>query len=282
MNDTKILITNIQRCSLHDGPGIRTTVFIKGCTLRCPWCCNPENIKQIPQKYIKDGVESVFGEYYTANQLYVEIIKDKGFYANALKNIQREMISDLDKLPGGVTFSGGECLTQIERLEPLCKKLKEECIHMTVETSLFVSKSKLELAIKYIDFFIVDVKILDEKLCRNVLGGRLDVYLSNLDYLMQSEKLIVLRIPIIAGYTDSAENRKKIVTLLNQYKEKILKVELIKEHNLGLEKYRSLIICNKNINMPIYRGVTDEFLELYRQEILKRTQNNIVVEICKL
>ena len=78
---SKVMITNIQRFSLHDGPGIRTTVFLKGCSLRCPWCCNPENIKPDTQKYIKDDIEKFYGTEMTLKELYDEIIKDKDFYA---------------------------------------------------------------------------------------------------------------------------------------------------------------------------------------------------------
>lgn len=107
-----MLITNIQRFSLHDGPGIRTTIFLKGCSLRCPWCSNPENIKPYPEKYYKDGIEGIYGKNYTCDEVYNEIIKDRAFYDEN----------------GGVTFSGGEALLYVNELLPLLEKLKKERI----------------------------------------------------------------------------------------------------------------------------------------------------------
>ena len=79
MEEKNILLTNIQRFSLHDGPGIRTTVFLKGCSLRCPWCSNPENLKPHPEKYMKDGIDGIYGKYYSASELVKECLKDKNF-----------------------------------------------------------------------------------------------------------------------------------------------------------------------------------------------------------
>ena len=80
MSNKKIYVTNVQRFSLHDGPGIRTTVFLKGCSLRCPWCSNPENLIYEPQKYIKDGIYGIYGRQYEIEELYSEIVKDINFY----------------------------------------------------------------------------------------------------------------------------------------------------------------------------------------------------------
>lgn len=91
----EIILTNIQRFSLHDGPGIRTTVFLKGCSLQCPWCSNPENLKPYLQVYVKDGVLGVYGKYYTQEGLLHECLKDKAFYNGKLDTSQWQ-ISDAD------------------------------------------------------------------------------------------------------------------------------------------------------------------------------------------
>ena len=104
----KILITNVQRFSLHDGPGIRTTVFLKGCSLHCPWCANPENIDFVIEPYIKDDINTTIGQYVSCDELYELIMRDKVFYDG-----------------GGVTFSGGEALIQMDVLKPLLERLKE-------------------------------------------------------------------------------------------------------------------------------------------------------------
>ncbi len=275
MTSNQILLTNIQRFSLHDGPGIRTTVFLKGCSLRCPWCSNPENLDLAPQDYIKDGLSGTYGKYYTPVELIKECLKDKNFYEGKLNVPTFWNITDasnIERLPGGVTFSGGEALLQIESLVPVIKTLHKSDIHVVVETSLFCSKEQLKLALEHIDFFYVDVKILDFDRCKTVEHGNLGLYLSNLDTLLKNEKPVVLRIPVIGSYTDSLENRTAIHDLLSKYREHILKVELIKEHNLGEAKYNSL-----KMTMD-YHGVDDELMETYKEEL---NDLGILIEVCK-
>lgn len=247
--DKNILVTNIQRFSLHDGPGIRTTVFLKGCLLRCPWCCNPENLIPKPQKYIKDGIEGIYGSYMSCDDIYQEVIKDRIFY-----------LSDDDNEIGGVTFSGGEALLQIDKLESLLLKLKNEGIHLAIETCLFAPESNLSLAIKYIDFFYVDMKILNPIKCKEFERGDVSLYLKNLNTLFKSNKKMVIRIPVIGGYTDTLDNQNLVIDLLNKYKPQY--VELVKEHNLGNSKYESL-----NIPVPTFIGVSDELLDNYSNKI---------------
>lgn len=276
MEENNILLTNIQRFSLHDGPGIRTTVFLKGCSLRCPWCSNPENLEPHPQKYTKDGIEGTYGKYYSVSELVKECLKDKNFYDGKLSSPDLWNITNpeqIDQLPGGVTFSGGEALLQAEALVPVCFSLHEAGIHIAVETCLFVLARSVELAVEMVDFFYVDVKILDETRCKAVEHGNLNLYLENLDMLMKSGKPVVIRIPVIGSYTDTPENRALVYNLLEKYKDRILKIEMIKEHNLAESKYRSL-----NMVMD-YHGVDDELMEVYKTEL---SDLGILTELCKI
>ncbi len=281
-----ILITNIQRFSLHDGPGIRTTVFLKGCSLRCPWCSNPENVSPNIQRYKKDGKEGVYGVFYTMDELYDEILKDKLFFKEKSFEFGMTLSDQINCLPGGVTFSGGECLLQIKQLEELLDRLNMEKIHIAVETSLFVPNSNLHVAIKHIDLFYVDVKILEKERCKKELHGNLDLYLSNMKILFGSGKPVVIRVPVIAGYTDGSENINNIISLIEKYvrdqKVNLLKVEIIKEHCLGISKYQSLSVCNEGYEVPDYKGVSDDFMEHYRKKIIMKTDGLIPVEICKI
>lgn len=263
----KVIVTNIQRFSLHDGPGIRTTIFLKGCSLRCPWCSNPENLTAEPQEYVKDGVS---GKCYSCDELYSEVIKDKAFYG--LDSTVGNVESHLENALGGVTFSGGEALLQADRMAPLLKRLKAEGIHMAVETCLVVPEKLFKTAIQYIDLFYVDIKILDPLRCKDNLGGNIELYYRNLNILFKSEAHVVFRIPVIGGWTDDLENRDKVLKLLTEYHS--LKVELIKEHNLGISKYQSL-----SMDIPDYRGVSDEMIREYTDRI---AQMGIDVEICKI
>lgn len=272
-----ILVTNIQRFSLHDGPGIRTTVFLKGCSLHCPWCSNPENISNCAQSYIKDGQHGRYGDQMSCDTLFDAIMKDNRFFAGELTDYAISSAKELDKLPGGVTFSGGEPLLRIQELEPLLKRLNESGVHTAVETCLYVSSDCLNLALKYIDLFYVDIKILDKGQSK-VLGGNVETYLSNIDQLLKysdersRRKPVVVRVPVIGGYTDNEENIEKVTALICEMKP--LKVELLKEHNLGLSKYHSL-----NLNPPEYKGVSDELIRDYKAKIDKV---GVVAEICSI
>lgn len=258
----KLLVTNIQRFSLHDGPGIRTTVFLKGCSLHCPWCCNPENIIPYKQYYfqkkkciaknglcvygecpftkcedIKDGLARVtelqfyqcksgaigeYGKWYDTDELVEEIMKDAVFWGKC----------------GGITFSGGEPLLQIDCLVDVLKKLKNRGTNLCVETSLYVSTEKMRKAIKYFDEMYVDIKLLDKSKCREVLGGDVNVYYENLNALYESGMKIHFRHPQIKGYTDDAETERQIKELLMKYPGTSYRI--IPEHHLGNQKRQTL------------------------------------------
>lgn len=266
MND-KALVTNIQRFSLHDGPGIRTTVFLKGCSIHCPWCANPENLLPHPEEYMKDGKKGIYGEFLSCDEIYNEIIKDRTFYD------QSDESDELGLQRGGVTFSGGEPLLQFDVLEPLLARLKDEKIHICVETCLFVPADKLSIALKYVDLFYVDIKILDEDKCKNILGGNLKRYMSNLDFLLSTPQSVVFRVPIIGGYTDDEKNIANIRNIVLKHNPK--KIELIKEHNLGKNKYISLGKEPLELNK-----ITDEDMEYIKLQLFDAT--GLHVEICKV
>lgn len=265
--EEQILVTNIQRFSLHDGPGIRTTVFLKGCSLRCPWCANPENIEPYPESYVKDGREGTYGRHMTCDEVYDEVMKDRIFYG------EKEREGALAGMPGGVTFSGGEPLMQAKALELLMERLKGNGVHVCAETALFVPGEQLDRALLRIDLFYVDVKILNSERCRAILHGDLRQYEGNVERLFCADRAVVFRVPVIGGYTDSEENQKEILSFFKRFKP--LKVELIKEHNLGQSKYHSLKREPLTLNT-----VTDEAMQRFKEEI--ELQTGIETEICKI
>ena len=235
-----IRITNIQRFSLHDGPGIRTTVFMKGCNLIYPWCGNPE---------------CVYGKYsktISSDELKKEILKDMPYYE--LNN-------------GGVTFSGGEPLLQIDKLEDLLESLD---INICFETALMVSESKVKKAIKYADEFIVDIKILDENECFNVLGGDVELFYRNVELVLNSNIPTTFRIPLAIDYTLTDKNVGLILTFLEKYK--IDKLEIFKIHNLADEKYKKL---NREY---YYKGIDDETVNNFYKLVKGKVSN---VEVLK-
>ena len=274
-NEDRIPVTNIQRFSLHDGPGIRTTVFVKGCSLRCPWCSNPENLYPEPQEYIKDGMTGVWGRYYSPEELLREVLKDKNYYdGDPSVSWDITEAAQIDSLPGGCTFSGGEALLRIKALLPVLRALKENGVHTAVETCLFVPPENVRLAAENIDFFYVDVKMLDKAAALETERGDLSIYLDNLRLLLSYGRPTVIRIPVIGGFTDDAANRQRVRELLESIKDRILKTELIKEHDLGVPKYRSL-----GMPLPACKGVSDELMEEYKREL---SGLGIPVEICSI
>ena len=168
---------------------------------------------------------------------------------------------------------------QMPVLVPVCEVLHSHAIHIAVETSLFVPQDNLRLALNYIDFFYVDMKILNSERCKEIERGNLEHYLSNLPILFSwkdkngRHKPVVIRIPVIGSYTDDEKNRKAVHELLSGYKDKVLRIELIKEHNLGELKYKSLGLKSD------YHGVKDLLMDRYKDEL---KDLGIPIKVCKI
>ncbi len=231
--EDRVLVTNIQRMCFHDGPGIRTTVFLKGCNLHCPWCANPENISPSVQEYELDGRKGVYGKIYSCVELLEEVLKDRAYYGD----------------DGGVTFSGGEPLLQISKLSPLLERLKELGISTAIETALHVPLAAWEGAADLIDHYMVDLKILDDSLCGSVIGGDVCCYEDNFEYLEKLGKSITIRIPLNHEYTMKEENMHLIEEFLKIHYR--FPVEIFAMHDLGAKKYESL-----KIEPPALKEVT--------------------------
>lgn len=244
-------VNNIQRVCFHDGPGIRTTVFLNGCSLKCPWCANPETSK-ISKKYVINSdckrEKCPFGVHCngmksTNNELEINYSRCP---IRAIERIQNKYSTDdlynilikdlfLYKKEGGVTFSGGEPLLQSKQLVKLLKKLKIADVNTTLETCLLVDKSNICNLIDYVDLFIIDIKILDKEDCLNIIGGNIEMFMENIELIFSKQKNVIFRIPLIYPYVTNKKNIEIIYSFLSQYKP--LKVEIFKGHNLAREKY---------------------------------------------
>jgi pyruvate formate lyase activating enzyme len=225
-------IFNIQRFAIHDGPGIRTTVFFKGCPLRCWWCHNPESHKTLPEKIdgcnLRRGFDQTFtlnkddvGKEFTVDELIYEILKDRIFY---------------DESSGGVTFSGGEPLMQSEFLSEILNECKSRGIHTTVDTSGFVSSEIIKVAAINTDLFLYDLKIMSDDLHQKCTGVSNQLILKNLIELDQLNKKIILRIPIVPELTDTNENLFAIRGFVS-YLKNVIEVDLLPYHRAGEGKY---------------------------------------------
>ncbi|MBE6629417.1 MAG: glycyl-radical enzyme activating protein [Ruminococcaceae bacterium] len=248
----KGMIFDIQRSSFVDGPGIRTTVFFKGCNLRCAWCHNPESQLHAPQLlFYKDKCKGcgkclekcpnklekcelcgkcelycmaearrLCGKEYTAEELLPEILADKLFFETS---------------GGGVTFSGGECMLQLDFLCEILKKCKENGIQTAVDTAGHVPYTAFERVLPYTDIFLYDVKMMDGEKHKAYVGADNALILKNLAKLLQTGKRIWIRVPVIGGVNDTEEEMLAIRAFFEKHGQPE-KIELLPYHAMGESK----------------------------------------------
>jgi pyruvate formate lyase activating enzyme len=265
----KGIIFDIKRYAIHDGPGIRTTVFFKGCTLRCQWCHNPEGIEYEPEMMIrtercaKECRECVSvcphlaitkrGRVIAVDQekcdlcgnctdvcMYesIEIVGREAGIKEILDEITKDRIF-YDESEGGVTFSGGEPLAQPDFLLALLTELKQRNIHTAVDTSGFVSFDRLEKASQKTDLILFDLKVMDEDKHRTFTGESNALILENLQKLSQNGKKIIIRVPVLEGVNDDDGNIQRMAEFLRSCGS-IQEINLLPYHKGGEEKRRRL------------------------------------------
>ena len=261
----KIVIFNIQKCSIHDGEGLRTVVFFKGCPLRCPWCANPESqqyrqeIMELPSRCIGCGAckKKCKNQAIGADLL---IIRDRCkhcfdcvecCYAEAKKVIGseytiEELFNEIEKdkqfyeiFGGGVTFSGGEPLSHGKYLEDICRKCHENEIHVTIESCGHGDFSEFAPALTYIDSAFIDIKVFDSQQHKALMGMDNALILSNIRKISEMGIPTTIRTPIVPGYTDSWEYISAIARYVLTL-DSVQSYELLPYHNLGESKYKSM------------------------------------------
>lgn len=205
-------IFNIQRFCLHDGRGIRTGVFFHECNLTCKWCANPECHREWPD----------IGELkeYDLQTLLAEVLKDKVFY---------------DKSGGGVTLTGGEIFMQFEFVRSFCKLLKENRIHITIETAGAVPQDKFRELAELVDFIYIDCKHYSPEKHREGTGISNELILDNICWLCGTDREYCVRIPVIPDYNDSQEDALGFSRLFRELG--VDSVELLPFHQFGESKY---------------------------------------------
>ena len=249
-------IFDIQRASFVDGPGIRTTVFFKGCHLRCKWCHNPESQDPKPEIMVHKnkcigcgkcvdvcphhltscnvcgactnacptGARQIYGYQKSIDDIVTEVAKDKAFY---------------DTSNGGMTVSGGECMLQIDALTELLKKCKENEIHTAVDTAGDLPWMHFERILPFTDLFLYDIKCFTDSLHMDGTGISNKRILENLSHLSQKTSVdIIVRIPIIPTFNDDVSELQHIADFLRPLR--IRDVELLPYHSMGDHKYEGL------------------------------------------
>ncbi len=262
------MIFNIQKCSIHDGNGLRTLVFFKGCPLRCLWCANPESqsyekeIMEIPRKCIHCGAcyrvcphEAVLitdGEFVIDRKKCKRCLKCIDFcFAESKEQVGKDMDPDevfreiykdhlyYEMYGGGVTFSGGEPLTHPDFLTAVAKKCKHFRINTAIETCGCGNYEKFKEALPYIDSVFFDVKHIDPQVHKELTGVSNLEIINNLKAISSHGIPITVRTPVVPGCNDSEENIEGISRLIRDIPS-VQEYELLPYHNLGSGKYESL------------------------------------------
>lgn len=285
------IIFDIKRYAIHDGPGIRTTVFLKGCPLRCQWCHNPEGIESKPEIILRSsrcaiecsecvsvcpqGAISKDGNFIKIDQakcdlcrkcedvcVYeaLEIVGREVTVQEVMEEIEKDRIF-FDESGGGVTFSGGEPLMQLDFLEALLEEIKKKNIHVTLDTSGYVSYENLERISDKVDLFLYDLKIIDEGKHEKYTGVSNKLILENLRKLSERGNSIAVRIPLISGVNDDDQNIQMFAEYLHALKN-IKQISLLAYHRGGCEKYVRL---RKEKSMKTFESPSDGRIEEIRK-----------------
>lgn len=223
--DTKGRIFDIQRYSIHDGPGIRTIVFLKGCVLRCRWCCNPESQEFGIQTMKVQGKDKVIGRDVTVGEVLEIVEKDRPYYYRS---------------GGGLTLSGGECLCQPEFSRDLLHAAKERGIHTAIESMACAPFEKIEMLLPYLDMYLMDVKHTNPAKHKEFTGSSNELMMENArKTALSGQTKLVIRVPVIPTFNDTVEEMQGIAGFASTLPG-VRKIHLLPYHRLGQDKYDGL------------------------------------------
>jgi pyruvate formate lyase activating enzyme len=280
----KGIIFDIKRYAIHDGPGIRTTVFLKGCPLQCQWCQNPEGIESKPEILLRSqrcaedceacvpacpqGAVSKKGcsvEFETEKCDFcrkceevcvydaLEVVGREVTVHDALEEIERDRVF-FEESGGGITFSGGEPLMQLDFVKVLLNEIKQRNIHTTLDTSGYVNFTDLERINNQVDLFLYDIKIIDDERHKKYTGVSNKIILENLRRLSKKGTPVTVRIPLISGINDDEQSAESFAEYLKTLKN-IKHINLLPYHKGGCEKYKNL---RKEDSLKTFRPPTEE------------------------
>ena len=286
MSSLRGLIFNIQRFSIHDGPGCRTLVFFKGCPLRCLWCCNPEGQRGSPEiffhrmKCIRCGtclevcpegairelneVERIDRERCTlcgecTSRCPPHALEMKGEFLS-VEQVMDEVKKDwlfYRNSGGGVTLGGGEPAAQANFAQALLKECRKEDIHTAVETCGYANWSNIKKILDYTDLFLYDIKVMDPYDHKEYTGKGNELILQNARRIAEHGVPLIIRVPVIPRYNDSEENIKRIVRFAKGLKSD-MDVELLPYHRFGESKYEAM---GRTYQLTGVQSLSDEEIE---------------------
>jgi pyruvate formate lyase activating enzyme len=249
MDNVSGRIFNIQRFSVHDGPGIRTIIFFKGCRLACRWCCNPESQSYEIQTITENGKEKQAGRDVTVAEVMDETLKDTAYYRRS---------------GGGITLSGGECLCQPEFCAALLKASAENGINTAVESAGYADFSVIEPILEYLDLFLMDIKHINGSKHKAFTTKSNELILENAEKIARKAKRLIIRVPVIPTFNDTVPE----ITGIARFAKSLAGVEelhLLPYHCLGTDKYAGL---NREYTMPHIEPPSDGHMKKLLEAVL--------------
>lgn len=270
--EIKGIVFDIRRYSVHDGPGIRTTVFFKGCPLRCAWCHNPEGLEPEPEiayredRCIRCGScliaceegaiswqdnapltdRTICIRCGTCTDVCYTAARETVGTIMTVDQVMAEIEKDIpfyEQSGGGVTLSGGEPLLQPDFARLILASCKHKGIHTAIDTCGFVAWEKLKIVCKHTDLILYDLKLMDDEKHRRYTGVSNDIILKNLENLSRLGRTIAIRLPVIPGMNDDDENIRQIGAFAASLHRKHT-IELLPYHELGIHKYHRFFKTN--------------------------------------
>lgn len=249
--DTTGRIFDIQKFSVHDGPGIRTIVFLKGCVLRCKWCCNPESQEYKIQNLTLGGKTKVSGRDVTVREVIEEVKKDMPYYRRS---------------GGGLTLSGGESLCQPDFAVSLLRAAKENSINTAMESTGYAEISVIDRFLEYLDYYLMDIKHVDSAKHEKFTTKPNEKILQNARYIAEHAKNLIIRVPVIPTFNETPEEIQKIAEFAASLPN-VTKIHLLPYHRYGIDKYAGL---GRTYELPDIVSPTDEHM-LKLKEIAQKT-----------
>ncbi|TVR72922.1 MAG: glycyl-radical enzyme activating protein [Marinilabiliales bacterium] len=230
---TNGLVFDIRRYSVHDGPGIRTTVFFKGCPMKCTWCHNPEGISPEQQEITRTrrlngkskNYQDAVGRLMTPAEVMADVIKDQIFY---------------EESGGGVTFSGGEPLMQYEFLMSLLLLCRGRGLHTAVDTSGHAPPDQFNRVAENTDLMLYDLKTADAGKHSSFTGQDNSLIIANLEALDGAGPRVIIRIPLIPDFNCTVKDMEGLRDLISATEARVARIDLLPWHRLGNEKYKKL------------------------------------------
>lgn len=248
--ETKGRIFDIQKFSVHDGPGIRTIVFLKGCILRCKWCCNPESQEYDIQTLTLDHKQKICGRDVTVKEVINDVLKDMPYYRRS---------------GGGLTLSGGESLCQPEFATALLKAAKDNGINTAMESTGYAKKDVLDKYLENLDYFLMDIKHINSQKHMQFTGKTNQKILENAKYIAENAKELIIRVPVIPTFNATEDEIAQIAEFAASLP-RVKKLHLLPYHRLGLDKYTGL---GRKYELEHILPPTDEHMEKLRSVVGK-------------